>query len=286
MKTTNTIITVLLAILLVVNIVSAVTVNSVFVEPLSPGQTGRIELEVENTLNDQVEDFSIMLDFKDLPFTPVGSSEDSINELDEGDEEDFSFNLKAANDIVPGDYQIPYTIIYKINDDEKTRHGSIGVSVKANSDLSFSISQEGQVMNQEGTINFKIVNKGFGDAKFVSVKIIQDQHYTLLSEEEVYVGTIDSDDFETVAFDVVYKDKSPIFTAIVSYKDFDNKLISKTVNLPMKVYTIEEAIQLGIIQRNNIPLYIGIVVALILAWIIYRMIRKRIRRSKNKQARW
>jgi hypothetical protein len=269
-----------LIVVLAVSLVSAVTIESVFADDLVPGQEGQIRIEVENTLQNDVKDVSIRLDFTGLPFRPVGSSEENIDELDEDEDEEFVFRIKAANDIKPGDYQIPYTLEFIDEDKNKERKGSIGVSVKANSELIFSISQENQIVNKEGTITFKIVNKGFGDAKFLTVKIIPES-YTLLSDSDVYIGTVDSDDFETATFDVFYKEKNPLFIASVQYKDFDNKNIVKTVNLPIVVYSEDEAVELGIIKKNNVPVYIGVVVTLILIWIFYRVMRKYLRNKRR-----
>ena len=105
-------------------------------------------------------------------------------------------------------------------------------------------------MGRQSKINLKIVNKGLADARFVSVNL-NPSGFTLLSEKEVYIGTVDSDDFETATFEVIFTSEKPKLTATVEYTDFDNSKKLDEVNLPTKVYTQEKAIELGIIQRNN-----------------------------------
>lgn len=281
MKTqTKTIFALALSLIIFINLASAVSIKSAETDTLAPGEEGNIRIELENNLNDDAKDVSLKLEFINLPFNPIDSSEQSIDEISEGDEERFDFTIKASNDIVPGDYKIPYTLTFKINNEQKQNTGTIGVTVKANPELSFSVTTENPIINTQGKIILKIVNKGFADAKFVTVKILP-EGFTLLSEKEIYIGTIDSDDFETATLDVIFKTKNSLLNAVIEYKDFDNAVITKNIGLPIQVYTQDEAIELGIAKKSNTPLYIGVVITIILIWILYRIIRKQVRKSKN-----
>ena len=273
-----------IAFIFLISIVSAVSIKSLSVDNLSPGGESKIRIEVENTLQNDVDEVSFSLNLANLPFTAIGSSEDSIDKLDEDDEEDFLFTIKAANDIKPGDYQIPYIITFLDSNQQKQRSGTIGVTVNANPELTLTIQTEKPIINNQDKITLKIVNKGFADAKFVSVKLAP-QGLVILSENEAYVGTINSDDFETETFDVLYKTQNPIITAIVEYKDFNNRLIRKNFNIPILVYTEEKALELGLTKKSNTLLYVSIIIFAILAFIIIRTFRKRARLKKTAQAK-
>jgi hypothetical protein len=262
------------------NLVSAVVLNSAESTDIFPGEVSRIIIEVENVFADDVTDLTISLNLVGLPFTPIGSSEDSIDELEEDEDEDFVFQIKAANDITPGDFQIPYTLKYDREGVERVRMGTIGVRVVSNTELSYSVDSENNIVGKQGKISLKIVNSGFGDVRFVSVKLIPES-YTLLSDGVDYIGTIDSDDFETATFDVIFKGKNTRLIALVEYKDFDNRKIIDNVNLLVTVYTTEEAIELGIIKKSNAPLISGFVVTIILVWILWRVIKKRSRAKRR-----
>lgn len=278
-KQTKTILGTIFLVIILANLASAITLKSVSVDELSPGQEGTIRIEIENELNDDAKSLSFRLDLTNLPFNPIGNSEDSLDELNEGDDEEFIFRIKSANDISPGDYKIPYTITYSINNVQTTRQGAIGITVKGNADLSFSIETEKPIIGMQDKITLKIINKGFADARFVSVRINLNG-MTILSDKDVYIGTIDSDDFETETFNVIYKSQNPEFSAIIEYKDFDNKNIIKIISLPVTVYSQEKALELGLIQKNNAPVYIGIIIALIVIWFLYRTIKKSIKRKR------
>jgi len=266
--------------ILLVQSVHAVTVSSVDVEPLLPGEAGRVRIQIENNLGDDVEDVSFSLKFEGVQFIPIGSSEASTDELGDGDDKTFSFDIRPAYDIKPGDYEIPYKITFNLNGELETREGTIGVSVGGNPELEFSITTEMPVVGSQGKINLKIVNNGLADARFVSVRL-QPLGYTLLSEEDVYIGTIDSDDFDTASFDVIFKSEKPNVKATVRYRDLDNKEIAQDVTIPIKIYTREKALELGIIQRNNWPYYIVAVVILVVLWFVWRTIKKRKRMKKS-----
>ncbi len=271
--------TLILTTLIIINIVSAITLNSVTAPTLAPGEEGEITIELENNFDEDATDISLQLALNGLPFISIGSSEDSISELETNDEEEIKFKIKASNDIKPGDYEIPYNLQYTIDKEIKKRIGSIGIKVNASPELTFTVSTEKPILNMQDKISLKIINKGLADAKFVSVKILT-QGFTLLSENEVYIGTINSDDFETADFDIIYSSKKPVFSAILEYTNFNNEKLTKIINLPINVYTQEKAFELGLINKNNTPFYIGIVIAIVLIFILYRAIRKNIRRKK------
>ena len=61
--------------------------------------------------------------------------------------------------------------------------------------------------------------------------------------------------------------------------DFDNKDIVETINLPLKVYTKEQALELVLIQKSNTYRNVGIIVVVLVAWFLRRDIKNR-RRNK------
>ncbi|MBU0467074.1 MAG: hypothetical protein KJ718_04195 [Nanoarchaeota archaeon] len=273
---------ILLLLLFSLSLTSAVILNSVDVSPLAPGQEGTIRIEVENILSDDAEEVSLILNFQNLPFIPIGTSEQSIDKIEEDDEEDFVFRIKASTNIEPGDYEIPYTISYAINSDERTRSGTIGVKVVANPDLVFAVSTDNPVQNRQGGITLKIINKGFFDARFVSVRILPED-FTLLSDNEEYIGEVESDDFETASFDVIFKKLNSNLKTIVEYRDFNNEKVIETINLPFRVYSEEKAIELGLIQKSNTTTYIITAIVIIILIIIWRSWRKRRRAKKSRR---
>jgi hypothetical protein len=268
------VLTLIFAIILATSFSSAVVINSVFVDQISPGKEGNIEIEVKNVFDEDVEDVTISLNFKDTPFIPIGTSEQTEEEIKDDDKEEYNFRIKASADSAPGDYEIPYTLEYTREKEVKTRTGTIGVKITANPVLSFTGSASGAIVNKQGTISIKAVNKGFSDARFVSIKLIPDG-FTLLSDDEIYIGEIESDDFETASFTVLFTDKRASAIAIVEYINFENEQVVQNIQIPLKIYDAEEALKLGLTSKNNTPLIVSVIITIILLWILFRTVRKR-----------
>lgn len=261
----------LLAISTLVGLASAIVIKSVDTENLIPGEDAKIKITVENNLDEDIEDVSLVLNLAGLPFSSIGSTEDNINEILSDEDEDFGFIIKADNDAGVGDYNIPYSLTYSGLSTAKT--GTIGITVSGNSKLTYSVDREDPIVGSQGKITFKIVNKGLADARFVSIKVLP-SGFTLLSEGDVYIGTVNSDDFESETFDVVFNTINPTFSAVITYTEFDNTEVEENINLPVTVYTREKALELGIIKKSNAPIYFGIVAGFFVIWFIWRKISK------------
>lgn len=258
------------------NLTSAVIVDADYVT-VFPGEEGRVSINIENSENFDIEDVVISLDLADLPFTSVGSSSRDIDNLDENDDDSVTFNLLPSTDIVPGDYSIPYEIDYvNANNSSQniTKTGSFGIRVSAETDLDFSAeTRDIAVIGKEGQISIDIINRGLGDIKSVSVEILPNG-FELLSGSKVFVGTISPDDSDSATFDVIYKATNPTFSARVTYKDFDNVDHTETVSLPLRVYTEDQAVNLGLIEKSKNGFYLGVLVIFLLIWFIWRRVRK------------
>lgn len=265
---------------LALSLTSAMVVKSVEADNFQPGSEQDISLEIKNTLNEDAEDVSLTLDLTGLPFSIIGS-EDNPDEISEDDNENFDFTIKAANSAKAGDYTIPYVITYNLgsNISQSSKTGTFTLTVEAEPELVYSVSTDTPVVGSKAKLTLNIINKGLGDAKFVSLTLIP-EGYTLLSDENVYIGTIDSDDTQKENFEVIFTKQNPTLTAKVEYKDFDNNLITKTINLPVTVYSQEQALKLGIIKANNTGVYILVLAVGIIGWIIIRKIRKKKRLNK------
>jgi hypothetical protein len=264
----------MLFLVLATTLTSAVIIKSISSDTIYPGQEGSLTITLKNDASFDITDVSMSLDFSNLPLTSVESSEANVDEILEGKTKVFTFHIKASNDAIPKDYNIPYTITY----DEATtpKKGTIGITVSGKTDLEYTVIQTTNVIGSKGKVDLKIINKGTAAAKFVDVTITP-QGFTLLSEPDVYIGTIDSDDFQTASFDVLYNKKGAILNAVIEYQDFDNKKITQTIELPLTVYTQDEAIKLGIVKRSN-AIWIFLLIIIIVAFII---IRKRIIRKRK-----
>ncbi len=268
----------LLGIILCIASVSALTITSVDAPTLAPGQEGPLSITIKNTLGFDIKEVSISLDFSSLPISSVGSSEDSVDRIDRNDRETFSFTIRAETNAKTGDYNIPYSLTYK--NTTSVKRGTIGIRISAQPELSYSASLETPIQGEKTKLSIKIVNKGLGEARFVSFSL-SPFGYTLLSEKEVYLGSISSDDFQTAVFDVIFTSQKPSLTGTLSYTDDSNRKVDVPISLPLTVYSRDVAIQKGIISKSKLPMYIGTILVIIIIWIFWRLIAKRRRMQRS-----
>lgn len=260
--------------------VSAVVVDADYVTTY-PGKDGKISIKVDNNENFDIAEVSLALDLSKVPFSSIGSSEKSYDDLNDGDDDTSAFTLVPSTDIVPGDYEIPYILKYVDADNNSITYeksGSFGIRVSAKTDLDFSVEVDGNgIVGEKGSFSVEIINRGLGEIKSASVQLVP-SGYELLSKSKVFIGTISADDSDSASFDVIYKTTNPTISAKIDYKDFDNNDQTKTINIPVTVYTREQALSLGILEKPSHTLYkfIGL---LVLIFIVYK-IAKKIRRKK------
>jgi hypothetical protein len=270
-----------LILMLVLSLASAMGVKSVDAENFQPGSEQEIAIKVKNTLSDNAKDVSLNLNIPSgTPFIVV-DSDNSVDEIESDDTESFDFTIKASNSAISGDYSIPYTITYSNSTGtaQTPKTGIFILTVEAEPKLVYSVNADNPIIGSIGKIKFSIVNQGLGDAKFVSITLIP-QGYTLVSDAKKYIGTINSDDSQTESFDAVFNEQSPMLNAKIEYKNFNNEAITENVNLPIKVYSGEQALKLGLIKKDSTGIYIIGSIIIFAVWMITRKIRKKRRLNK------
>jgi hypothetical protein len=256
-------------------LVSAISITSVYAPSFEPGKEQAISVGIKNDLDSTIEDVSMSLQLQGTSFIAVGSSEDSLSEIRQDKERSLGFTLRSAYDIKPGDYSIPYILTYSIDGvRQPLKQGTIGVSIVSSPELTFALSEKNPVYKGSGSITLQIINRGLADARFVSIRVFP-QGFTLRSDEEVYLGTVDSDDFQTATFEVQFTRIDPAFSAVVEYRDLDNRKITRTIDLPIAVYTREQAIAAGIIQPSYWIFYLGAVIFILILFVVWRSIKRR-----------
>jgi hypothetical protein len=280
------ILSILFVIFLASNI-SALIIESVSTNPtvISPGGKATINLLVKNDFEDDITDFSASLDLKNSVLAPYGSGTDfTSDEIREGKTRDIQFEVIALNDAKPGIYTIPLKFSYlDINDEQKTMDSLISVQIFSEPIIEVTLDEGNLLKGKENSLTLKIVNKGLSNVQFLEIETASSTYFTLLTPKKLYIGNIDSDDYQTADFKFFFKETMPDnvnLPVTIIYKDNTNKEYVENYNINMRVYSQEDAIKLGIISQNNYTVYILGLVIIIVLIIIYRIYR---RRKRNKE---
>ncbi|MBM3233645.1 hypothetical protein FJZ19_00960 [Candidatus Pacearchaeota archaeon] len=285
------------------SLASALSISQVssYPDEIQPGGKSSVTLTIENK-GDRAEEISVSLNlngasiqlasglqqvYAPVPFSPYqSSSTQSIERINKDKTQDVSFDLIANSDADSGIYKIPVDISYKVDNASKKDSGVISLIVNAKPKLSVSSDNSGVIKGQSNDVNIKIVNSGLGDAKFLSVKVEGISNARIIGADNFYIGNLNNDDFDSVKlslFPVSGSANSINIPLIILYKDSRNKDYAESFNLQVKSYTLQEAINAGLIQKSYTSIIVLIVVILIVAYIVYRIIRGILRRRKKNQ---
>ncbi len=243
---------------------------------IAPGQTARVTIRLANLAKIALKDVRVKLDVSGdkVPFTPVGgTSEAKIASVDAGESVSASFDVVASPGADSGPYKIPIEINYfdKLGK-QYSRNETTGLVVASAPQLQVIASSDTVFKTGvRGKVSFKIVNNGLSEVKLVWVQFSPDANdVKLLSPSQAYVGTISSDNYETVDFDVFVEKNASLplrLPVAVSFRDSANKEYAQEYLPVLAVFSEAEAqrVQLEGPQGTNIVLVaIGAIVALYL----------------------
>lgn len=268
--------------LISLNFISAVSITDVSSSPqeVAPGEIVNIIVEIENIFEYDVYNLNVKLDLsEDVPFAPYqSSSEKFLDELDDGDEEDFKFRLIVLPATASGIYKIPVEITYEDEDrNSSTKSELISVTVNSEPELKVSLEDSVLIKGKENSFSIKVINSGLADVKFVYLNVNDVSGIKFLSGKEQYIGDIDSDDFDSVEYKVYISEAASgtiSLAVVLKFKDATNKEFVETKNLILRTYSLKDAQDLGLVKKPSYTIYIVIGI-LVLGYIIYRIRKKR-----------
>ena len=258
----------------------AVDAVSIDKKTLEPGSSGIVKIKLANKADSILKNIKVTLGLGDLPLVPIDSTnEKSIYKIDSRQSYEFEFKVLAKPNADSGVYNVPLSVSY-LDELGKSylKNVTIGLTIGAKPDLSITLDDsEIYESGKSGEIFVKIVNKGVTDIKFMNIKLMPSDNYRILSNEEVYIGNIDSDDYETADFELFIrggKEKEVSLPVVLEYKDANNNDFKERIGLTLTLYSAWEAKKFGLKKGNG---FIGniILVAIVVAGLFaYRKWRK------------
>jgi len=227
-------------------------IDSVEITPerIPQGAVGVVKINLKNSASSPVHDVNIKLNLSDTSFAPIGGGVEKLVGVILGSEEnpvEFKLSPLAAADSKT--YRIPIEISYKdaLGTSYSTRD-YIGIIVGEIPSLLVEISSS-QVTkpNTVGNVEFKIINNGLGDVKFLNVVAENGEFHEIASESNKYIGTLAGDDSETIDYRIyVGNAQGRIQVPLaLTYRDSNNQEYSQTINAQLRIYTNDELARFG-----------------------------------------
>ncbi len=220
---------------------------------IKPGQKAQIIVWLKNNADSLVKDVTMKLVTENTPFTTVSSiNTKSIKLLKAGNKIKFTYDIIADNNAKSGVYKLPLELSYKNEAGELfTKDGSVG-AVIYDKPVYMAYLEKSDIIeaNSKGKVYISISNMGTSEIKFLRVKLLPSEDYQILSSPTVYLGNIDSDDYETADFEIYVgnTDKKNIELPIeIEYSDELNNNYKETNNqIKVHLYSATEKVKLGL----------------------------------------
>ncbi|MDD5182171.1 MAG: COG1361 S-layer family protein [Candidatus Nanoarchaeia archaeon] len=247
------------------------SVENISTEPQNfvPGKNTKVMVTVKNMDDAFLRDINIKLgvDNASLPFAPADStSEKRIYQISAGDTQTLEFNILTKPDAEGGLYKVPITIEYTDSAGTGyTKSDIVAFTVGDVPKLSIILDESTiKTSGSNGKVSIMLVNSGLVNLKFLNLKLLESNDYTILSAKEEYIGNLDSDDTDNVDFDIYAKSgiKSLNLSFEVSYLDINNNEYNETFKMPVPLYSASQLSMFGF-QTGMSPVFIVIILAVI-----------------------
>ncbi|MBU0628801.1 MAG: COG1361 S-layer family protein [Nanoarchaeota archaeon] len=248
---------------------------------IKPGETTQVGISLKNLASSFIKDITVELDLSGVPFATINSTNKKIiKQIDAESSGEVVFNLMAEPSAESKLYKVPIKL--EFFDRLGTRYlknETVGLTVGAEPDLSITL-ESSQIYSKGGMgdVSIKFVNKGVTDIKFMNIMLEETSEFKIISPSEVYLGNIDSDDYETTDFKISLKkvkgDEVNLPLSI-NYKDANNNEYERDVNVKLKIYSSSEAKALGLKKGNGATGIFIVIVIVAVGFFFYRRWKKK-----------
>jgi len=269
-------------------------------EKVQPGEPAKVRIKVKNIADSTLRDVTVKFDlalstievpsqaqvtqsnlYDMIPFAPLRSvTEQKIKTLLPGEEYTFSYDMITYPDAEPRVYKIPVQVQFRDDLDEQyEKNDIVGIIVSSKPDL--RVLLDSTTLNTgvaTGEVVVRFVNKGLADVKFLNVELDRSDSYEIISAEDVYLGNIDSDDYETAEFtlhvpvDKVAGAREITLPIRYAYMDSTNNAFTATEDIVLK---LRDPGQLGQQGGSPVGLIIGLLVIGAILFLIFRKRRRK-----------
>jgi len=241
-----------------------------FVEKISPGGTANMSIELQNTGESVFRNIDVSLDTSEIPVSTRETSRERISSIDAGETREVSYMLDVDSDADNELHDLPLTITYEDqagNQHELTE--TTGINIGGYPDLDVAIEESNIRSQGQGTVTFRIINKGQGQARFTELSLNETEDFEILSKDSIYLGSMIADDFQTAEFELYVKGNESIELPVnLEYSDGSGEE-SKQFSISRELYSSEELERYGITQSGNSGLLILILVIGAVVGVIY-----------------
>jgi len=190
--------------------------------------------------------------------------------------------------------KIPVTVSYLDNDGVSYSKSYI-IGLKVYEEPEYSVALEDKTIykeNQKGTVVFSIANRGNANLNYLEVEIVeQPELYKILGKTNVYIGNLESDDFDTAEFEIFTKNSKYNVLPVkinVKYKDDYGKIFEQVHSVDIELLNQMESYKYGLEQPQGVGAVFNIMLlVIILAFMAFMLLDlKNNKLPKTKKIIW
>tara|TARA_Y100000031_G_C8232111_1_gene391423 strand:+ start:99 stop:1457 length:1359 start_codon:yes stop_codon:yes gene_type:complete len=238
-------------------ILSIVSVDSL-PSQVVPGGKAKLNIAVKNLAHSLIRDVQFTLDLDDTPFTVFGTANEKvIDRLLPDQQETVSFDILTDPDATLKVESVPLKVTF-LDEDNDRQSKSITFGLKVNEEPAYVFNLEQSDVRFPGKVAKFVVsvsNTGVGNMKFVTIDLLPSDHYEILSTNKLYLGNLESDDFETAEFEIFVEEsvegEFPLLFG-VDYKDDFNEPFLSQEQASVRVLDKASAKRFGYVEGTNI----------------------------------
>ena len=193
-------------------------------EAVNPGRTATLTLEVQNNANSLLREVSTQLQLAETPFVPAQTAtRKRVGDLATGSQATVTYQLTAQPEAHAGIYRIPVTLSFlDRNGNSVEQLDMIGVTVTTPQQTLANVDNV-QRTDEGAEVSVRIVNKGLSEIKFLETHVQEGEGYTIRAQERsAYLGNVDSDDWQTMRFNIQSSAEQVQIPLTYTYQDTFN----------------------------------------------------------------
>ncbi|MFH0862051.1 MAG: hypothetical protein V1875_03380 [Candidatus Altiarchaeota archaeon] len=241
---------------------------------LTAGETKAFKVSVGNVGGGIARHVYVSLNAT-APLTVLKSSSVYVGDMSGQSSNNVVYQLYVDSAATPKAYSIPLEVRYTDRDGTiQTMTKNLGVKVQGIPRVMASLdSFDDMKAGTKGKVTISIANKGFVEAKFLSLSIQDTDKYTVISKSDAYIGNLASDDFQSEDFNILVKEgvegKIPIMVRVSYTEENNNQVHSEDDELQMNVLGAPEYDRLHPAENGSQQMlgYLMIVPVLIISYI-------------------
>jgi hypothetical protein len=285
-----------------------ISVNDVKTNPENtvPGKEFDLNFKIKNLALSDISNVKVTLNIDPnvaqgqinldelMPFYPIGIANHKVlDKISAGKESLVNFKLSVDPKAESKIYKLPITVEYTNNKGEKLSK-EFFISVRVFDKPEYVINLENTEIyknNQRGRIIISISNIGTSKLNYLRTTLQENNDFTIISPKMVYLGNLESDDFETSDYQLfIETDKKEVkLNFLIEYKDEFNIDYSDTKSVTLKLYEGDELIKYNLEEKkNNNNMIIGLMVLLLVSvfWIFMLIDAIKSNQEKYKKIIW